>query len=819
MGRLRAFVRLGACAVIGLVAACGAKDDDPALADCDGLGIPSGDDVCMGVGPSGCADGFAGDERGGCVPVLPAATCAEGSLAVPGDAACLPVGARTCPIGFAADGKGGCAAVLPSASCADYEIGTPGDDRCRPLAECGDAPYGEVAGGAPVLYVDQAFTGTSDGTSARPFRAVQSAIDAAGATTATTIAIAGGTYVENLDVGKPVRLWGRCPSLVHLRAVDGVKAPAVRVRADAELHRLSVTAPATAAASAVQVSDADALIERVFIHDVNAMGLRAQFATRKTRVAVRDVSIARVSGLGAWIVGAALDAERLAVRDVAVLEDRGRGVEVASNAAEGQLILRSSIIERVFDAGIMVGGARGEISATVVRDIAGSPKYLAGQGVHATVDDVGKAATLTLDGLVIERARDAGLFVSGSQVTAERLTIRESTAMGDHLVGPGRCVGVQAHGSKGLPANLQLRASTLERCDDSGVFVAGSTVTLENVAVRTIGRRSGVRGTGRAVIARTAEATGAPSTVTLRRVLVAGSDGVGVVATGSYLTIDQSEIRDVRPAGPDQGEGFAVVAQSTTGTGPATLTMTRSHVGSCDGGGVIVYGSSGVVRTSWVHDIGPRPFAPTYGRGIEVGPSKGSALAGELVLEDTVVARATEVGVLIAGSRARVERVVVRDVRPATADAIYGAGVVVQLASVPGDLELRSSVIDGARAVGVYAIGSTATVQGTLVRDVRAAPGGVFGDGLSAQDGAMTVAGTLVRDVDRAGISVFGAKLSLAGSRLACAPLDIDVEPGVTLARTAPTLEDLGGNVCGCASFAKCRAQSARLAPVPLLGE
>ncbi|MBI2390950.1 MAG: hypothetical protein HYV09_15270 [Deltaproteobacteria bacterium] len=818
MGGLRAFVRWGACALVAIVASCGAPEPEAPLADCPALSIAVADDVCMSVGVLRCADGFQGDDRGGCVPVLPPASCADGSLAVPGDQACVAVGARTCPTGFVANGKGGCEALLPSATCADFEIATPGDASCRPLADCGPAPWGEVPTDAPVLYVDQAFAGTSDGTSARPFRTVQAAIDAAGAT-ATTVAIAGGTYVENLDVGKPVRLYGRCPSLVHLRAVDGVKAPAVRVRADAELHRLSVSAPATAAASAVQVSDADALVERVFIHDVNAIGLRAQFATRTTRVRVRDVTIARVAGLGAWIVGASLDAERLAVRDVTPLEDRGRGVEVASNAAQGSLNLRSSVVERVYDAGVIVGGAQGEISATVVRDIAGSPKYLSGHGVEATVDDAGKAATLTLDGLLIERAHDAGLFVSGSQVTAARLTIRDSIAMGDHLAGPGRCVGVQTFGSKGLPSYLLLRASSLDRCDDTGLFVAGSTVSMQEVVVRAIGRRSGARGTGRGVIARTSETTGAPSTVTLRRVLVAGSDGAGVLATGSSLTIDESEIRDVRPVATDQGEGFCVVAQSTTGTGPATLTMTRSHVGSCDGAGVVVYGSSGVVRASWVHDIAPRPFAPGYGRGIEVGPSKGSSAPGELLVEDSVVERATEVGVLIAGSNARIERSVVRDVRPANAEAIYGAGVVVQLASTPGTLELRSSLVDGARAVGVYAIASTATLHGTLVRDVRAAPGALFGDGLSARGGALNVEGTLVRDVDRAGISVFGAKLSLAGSRLACAPLDIDVEPETTPVRTASTLEDRGGNACGCASAASCRAQSAALAPVPLLPE
>jgi len=584
---------------------------------------------------------------------------------------------------------------------------------------------------------------------------------------------------------------------VTIRAVDGVKAPAVRVRADSELHRVSITAPATAATSAVQVSDANAVLDRVFIHDANAIGLRAQSAS----VRARDVRIERVRAIGAWFVGAKLDADRFVVRDVEQDDaELGRGIEVVSN---GALTLRNGVVSNVHDVGVLVAGADADVAATVVRTIRGSLRWRVGHAVEATVDGTGKPANVVLDGVVLDGAHDGALFVSGSRVTASRVTIRNSRSLSDAPDDQGRGVAVRARGE------LSLRASRIEGSDDLGVIANGATATLEEVLILATGR---AKGTSRGVAARMSDVDKSPATVSLKRVLIAGSDGAGVVASGSSLTIEASEIRDVRPLG--KGEGFCVVAQRLADNGPTSLIVLGSNLGPCAGAGVVVYGATGVVRGSLVHEISPRALAPAFGHGVEVGFAEGSAVPGDLTLEQSVITGSTEVGVLISGSRARIIDTTIRDTRPASADAVYAAGVVAQLAGIPAALELKTSLVDGARAVGVYAIGSDATLERTLIRDVRAAPGGVFGDGASAQGGKLDLRATLVRDVDRAGVSVFGSELRLASSRLSCVRIDLDSEP---FGDKAATLIDSGGNVCGCAAPAACRAQSANLQPVPLL--
>src|SRR4030095_13888620 len=82
----------------------------------------------------------------------------------------------------------------------------------------------------------------ADGTATRPWPTVMHAIDAA--PSGGIVAIAAGTYVEDLrTLSRPVRLWGRCPSMVTL-AGAGTASQTVLVRTLAdgtEIHDLSIT--------------------------------------------------------------------------------------------------------------------------------------------------------------------------------------------------------------------------------------------------------------------------------------------------------------------------------------------------------------------------------------------------------------------------------------------------------------------------------------------------------------------------------------------------------------------------------------------------
>ncbi|MBI2395513.1 MAG: DUF1565 domain-containing protein [Deltaproteobacteria bacterium] len=230
------------------------------------LPIPGGGCEPIGVRADACAVGFTYDIAGtSCVPVLPEAPCAPNAIAVPGDTVCHPVGVTACGAGTKPDDKGGCSAILPPAPCGRGTLALPGETSCHELASCGSGTFGDIAVDGSTLFVDQSALAGGDGTKERPFRTVQEAVTAAKA--GANVAVAAGTYEENVDVAKPLRIVGRCPSMVEIRGVGG--APAAFLHATgAELQRVAVTGPA----GGVDLAGG-AKVDRVWTHDTGDVGL------------------------------------------------------------------------------------------------------------------------------------------------------------------------------------------------------------------------------------------------------------------------------------------------------------------------------------------------------------------------------------------------------------------------------------------------------------------------------------------------------------------------------------------------------------------
>ena len=86
--------------------------------------------------------------------------------------------------------------------------------KAGPGKACGAGPW-EAGLGAGAIYVDAAHVGASDGSSKKPFRTIQEALAKVSAT-AGVIAVAAGTYKEDLFIDKQVALRCRCPSMVTI---------------------------------------------------------------------------------------------------------------------------------------------------------------------------------------------------------------------------------------------------------------------------------------------------------------------------------------------------------------------------------------------------------------------------------------------------------------------------------------------------------------------------------------------------------------------------------------------------------------------------
>ncbi len=104
----------------------------------------------------------------------------------------------------------------PATACPDGQI--PDGTTCVPEA-CGTGTWGNLETADDTVYVDVTANAGGDGSKDAPFASIQDGLDAQGRD--GMVAVAAGTYVENLELTKDhsgIHLAGRCRDLV---VVDG----------------------------------------------------------------------------------------------------------------------------------------------------------------------------------------------------------------------------------------------------------------------------------------------------------------------------------------------------------------------------------------------------------------------------------------------------------------------------------------------------------------------------------------------------------------------------------------------------------------------
>jgi len=790
--------------------ACGETAIPKSGAGCEPVGVPAG----------GCGAGFA-EKSQGCEPILPSAPCAPGTMAVPGDSACVAIGVAKCASGFDADGAGGCRAVLPKDMCPPGKMAVPGESTCRDIAPCGTGRFGDLPLDSSTLYVDGSYSaGGSDGSIAKPFTTVQAAIDAAGSSGTTTIAIAAGSYVENLDVNKPVRLLGRCPSMVELKGKDTLKVPTVMATKPSEVRRLAITGWVAA-----EVKDSELTISETWVHDLIGVGVHALTETATAKLTISKSLVERAHLFGIYPVGAIVTIEDSVIRDTqprASDNTAGRGIEAEDLDATHRttLTVRRSLVERNHQIGIYLGGSIGIIDATVVRDTltqVSDDRF--GRGIAAELDPVGKIPSeLTLTSSVVERNKTSGIYISGSKATIDATTVRDTLAQPwktpTDLAGRG--IEAVPEDKTGLGSDLTITGSLVENSIDVGVFVFGSKGDVKRTIVRATKPPPGLDFYGRGVELVNGE-------LSLERVLVEKSTDVGVLVKDGKAVAKSIVVRETSTLGSGSTHGYGIVVQGSD-SDDCTLTLTGSLVERHESTGLQVVGATANLEATIIRDVVPQLSDSRFGRGIGVELNVGRKRRGKLSFSKSIVERVAEVGIVTIGSDATVTNSVVRNVAT-RADGRVGNGVVAQAdgpTATQATLTLKSSLVEAVATSGITIIGATGTADHVLVRGVVPDGGGLFGDGISVQAlmtpveglgrASLTIGDSLVVRSKRAGIAVFGADLVLSTTSALCNPFDLDAEP----LRGPPNLTDSGGSFCGCTGvLGACKAASASLAPIP----
>jgi hypothetical protein len=439
----------------------------------------------------------------------------------------------------------------------------------------------------------------------------------------------------------------------------------------------------------------------------------------------------------------------------------------------------------------------------------------AGRGVNVQTDAA--AASVTLDASLVEQSGEFGVVVIGASATLNASVVRNTQP--DALGLLGRGIDAQADPATGTPAALHISRSLLEWNHELSVNVSGTEVSVELSVIRDT-QPNAAGHAGRAVNARPNTLTLAPSIVSMQNVLVERSHELGISVIGSEATIESSVIRDTRSdATGIFGRGVNAYSFEATDP-PSKLVLRTSLVERSQEIGVLAEGAEATVEATVVRDTQPNEQG-FFGRGVGVESRPITGAPSTFFLRNSLVERSHEVGLAGSGSTVTVEASVIRDTR---LDAQgFGRSVHVESDPITGtaaSLLLKSSLVEQSYGAGVTVRGAGGTIESCVVRDVVANGGGFFGDGIIVTgtdvSASASVLATLIDRSQRAAVAAFGAHVAVGGSALTCQALDLDYE---TRNGTASTLDNLGGNRCGCPeATAECKAVSANLEPPPPLG-
>ncbi len=480
----------------------------------------------------------------------------------------------------------------------------------------------------------------------------------------------------------------------------------------------------------------------------------------------------------------------------------GTTVVLAKGSYSGNITLRPGVrVIGACAAETIVMGVPGE-TASVKLAAAGEAAELRDVtlrgGPTRGVEVTGAGASLVLAGVVVEEARQIGLYAStGATLDARRVAVfstREDSGReygvglavdGGATVTMAQAVFAQNHlvslliGESGsnVTANDLTVADTLPQALDGE---GGRGIDVQGGAALTIHRGfvGGNRGEGLVVgssstmavvedlvVSDTTSSTvGAGyciqvfdgASLDAQRVVTEHCLGAGLLAVGAgtTVTIPDLVVRD-SDLDDDGKNGFGLVAQQGARVDGSRLFVARVH-----STGVLAIGGGAHVGfdDAMIAEVAP------MGDGRD-GRGATAQFEAELVFHRAAFRAVTTVGVEADGAGASVvlEDVLVGDVRADGTDA-FGMGL---LAANGGRVSATRALIDEAGVAGAMSVGvgSDVTLADAVVRDTRAQQSdGTFGHGLHTQDGA-TLSASRVRVLRSRGVGVLainGASATLS---------------------------------------------------------
>jgi hypothetical protein len=226
---------------------------------------------------------------------------------------------------------------------------------------------------------------------------------------------------------------------------------------------------------------------------------------------------------------------------------------------------------------------------------------------------------VSVQGARIDRSHEAGVALWGVSATLQDTVVR------DTVPSPGEGVG---HGLAALCdpqtqacGELRVTSCLIDRATEVGVLCQGTETTITGTVVRDT-RPDAAGESGRGIEVQCDADQQVCGRLELVDALISGSTSLGVYLLGVPGRLTGTTVRDLQPATasgdqPPTGQGV-LVRCDPDGGGCGALEMTACVVRATYSAGLSLLGVSGVVRSSEVTQVWPRPADGRFGYGIEV---------------------------------------------------------------------------------------------------------------------------------------------------------------------------------------------------------
>lgn len=608
---------------------------------CSDEGAPAGGGPTPApdAGVATCEEGERAVADDGCEPILPAGECEPGTRAEIGSASCVPVGPQACPTGFEKHESGwGCRPVMPAAACAGATRDALGSKTCVPIGDCSAAfpPAGAT------VFVDGSLPdGQVDATHVKTLAA---GLAAAGAS--ATIAVAPGTYTENVEITKSVTIVGKCAAEVVLDApttaagleITGGKTSLRGVTVRGGDRGISVVSAAATLA-----------IEDVLL-DANVRAGIDVF--EEAKVAAKRVVIRKTTPAGGTSITNGIFAD---VGSVIRFED--------------------GVVAGAADAGIgMTGGSTITFARSIVRDTVPRPDGVGGTGARGF-----EQGRIELVESAIVASRGTGVLVgrTAASLKMERSSIVDTKL--DERAGDGIAFPVSASER----ATIEVTDSTIADNPSIGLFItkAGTKATIKKTAVVHT-YAAGETGGGVGLGAKDGSTVDIEDSVFVDAAFAAlQSDGAS-----TKLTVSRSLVRDMKPTiktfkAPEihGGAALTVIRGATATLTSCTIDRALEEAVTAGNDGSTLFLDRTLVRRTQANDQG------LFGHAVL------AVHGGTVVIERSVFDDNAGVGIAFANASGSIRRTSVR--RNAIGVHAQQGSAIVETAEVPDPIEPGTVVV------------------------------------------------------------------------------------------------------------------------------